>query len=71
MRFSINDVKPVNIPFGFHCKIYSTVYPIYKEEKVMSHVLYDSKVGGLMNAMKWYDILHAACVVNEHMTSRG
>ena len=35
----------------------------------MSHIPYASTIGGLMNAMKWSDILHVVGVVSAHMIS--
>ena len=43
MSFSRNSVKPVNISLAFHCKLSSSLCLGYKEEKVVSHVLYASR----------------------------
>jgi hypothetical protein len=50
LEFNINIIKPVFIPLSFHYKFYSSIGPVYKEEKVMSFV---SLVGGLLYVMKW------------------
>jgi hypothetical protein len=58
LEFNMNIVKPVLIPLAFHYKFSSSIGPVYKNEKVMSHV---SLVGGLLYAMKWLrpDVSHA------------
>jgi hypothetical protein len=50
LEFSMNIVKPVFIPLAFHYNFSSSIGPIYKEEKVMSHV---SSIAGLLYVMKW------------------
>jgi hypothetical protein len=49
LEFSMNIVKPIFIPLSFHYKFSSSIGPVYKEEKVMSHV---SSIGGLLCVMK-------------------
>jgi hypothetical protein len=53
LEFSMNIVKPIFIPIAFHYKFSSRIGPLYKEEKVMSHV---NSVGGLLYVMKWLEI---------------
>jgi hypothetical protein len=62
LEFSMNIVKLVFIPLVFHYKFSSSTGPVYKEEKVMSHV---SSVGGLLYVMKWLKpyVSHANDVV--------
>jgi hypothetical protein len=62
LEFSMNIVNLVFIPLTFHYKFSSSIGPIYKEEKVMSHV---SSVGCLLYVMKWLrpDVSHANDVV--------
>jgi hypothetical protein len=50
LECSMNIVKPIFIPLYFHYKFSSSIGPVYKEEKVMSHV---SSIGGLLYVMKW------------------
>ena len=50
LEFIMNIVKPFFIPLDFHYNFYSSIGPVYKEEKVMSRV---SSVGGLLYVMKW------------------
>lgn len=69
MRFNMKGVKPVNIPFSFHSNLSSSLCPIYKEENVVSLIPYANTVGGLMNVMKWSNILNAVGLVSEHMAS--
>jgi hypothetical protein len=38
LEFSMNIVKPIFIPLDFHYKFSSSIGPVYKEEKVVSHV---------------------------------
>jgi ATP-binding cassette subfamily B (MDR/TAP) protein 1 len=35
MRFSMNFVKPINIPLAFHCKLSSSLCPSNKEERII------------------------------------
>jgi hypothetical protein len=49
-EFSMNIVKPIFIPLAFHYKFSLSIWLVYKQEKVMSHV---SLVGGLLYVMKW------------------
>jgi hypothetical protein len=67
LEFTMNIVKPVFIPLIFHYNFSSSISPIYKEEKVMSHV---GSVGGMLYVMKWLrpDVSHASDVVR-YMTS--
>jgi hypothetical protein len=50
LEFNMNIVKPFFILLSFHYKFSSIIGSIYKEEKVMSHVIL---VGGLLYVMKW------------------
>lgn len=69
MRFNMKGVKPVTIHYAFHSKLSSSLCLIYKEEKVISCILYTSTVRGLMNVMKWPNISHVVGVVSGHMES--
>jgi hypothetical protein len=66
LRFGMNNVKPVNIPFASHFKISLGLCPSSEEEKdYMSHVPYANAVGSLMYVMVCTrpDISHAVGVV--------
>jgi hypothetical protein len=69
LEFNMNIVKTVFIPLAFYYNFSSSIGPVYKEEKVMSHV---SSVGGLLYVMKWLrpDVSHANDVVR-YMTDSG
>ena len=69
LEFNMNIVKPIFIPLAFHYKFSSSIGPVYKEEKVMSHV---SSVGCLLYVMKWLlpYVSHANDVVN-YVTDLG
>lgn len=51
IRFSVNIVKPVNIPFAFHCNLSSSLCHGFKEENVMYCIPYVSVLRGLMYVM--------------------
>jgi hypothetical protein len=73
-KFSMNNVKPVNIPLASHFKLSSVLSPRADEEKqYMSHVPYANAVGNLMYAMVSTrpDISHAVGVVSRFMANPG
>jgi hypothetical protein len=72
MRFSMNIVKPVNIPLAFHCKLSSSLCPGSKEgNDYIFHLPYASTIGRMMFAMKCsrLDISHEVGVVSGHMAN--
>ena len=73
-KFSMNNVKPVNVPLASHFKLSSILSPRADEEKqYMSHVPYANAVGNLMYAMVSTrpDISHAVGVVSRFMANPG
>eukprot|EP00253_Pinus_taeda_P020909 PITA_20909 len=73
-KFSMNNVKPINIPLASHFKLSSVLSLRADEEKqYMSHVPYANAVGNLMYAMVSTrpDILHAVGVVSRIMENPG
>ena len=73
-KFSMNNVKPVNVPLASHFKLSSVLSPRANEEKkYMSHVPYANVVGNLMYAMVSTrpDISHAVGVVSRFMSNPG
>eukprot|EP00253_Pinus_taeda_P027486 PITA_27486 len=73
-KFSMNNVKPVNVPLTSHFKLSSVWSPRANEEnQYMSHVPYANAVGNLMYAMVSTrpDISHAVVVVSRFMANRG
>jgi hypothetical protein len=69
-KFSMNNVKPVNILLVVHCKLSSSLCPGNEEEKsYMSHVLYDSMKFHVCNEMVSFS--HAIGVVSRHMAKPG
>jgi hypothetical protein len=50
LEFNTNIVKPIFIPLAFHYKFSSSIWPLYKEENVMSCV---SSIGGVLYVLKW------------------
>jgi hypothetical protein len=73
-KFSMNSVKPVNVPLASHFKLSSVLSPRTDEEKqYMSHVPYGNVVGNLMYAMVSTrpDISHAVGVVSRFMENPG
>eukprot|EP00253_Pinus_taeda_P021000 PITA_21000 len=73
-NFSMNNVKPVNIPLASNLKLSSVLSPRDDEEKqYMSHVPYANAVGNLMYVMvstRPY-ISHAVGVVSRFMANPG
>jgi hypothetical protein len=70
MRFSMNNVKPIQIPLASHFNLSSGVCPSNDEEKdYISHVPYANAVGSLMYAMVSTrpNISHAVGVVSRYM----
>jgi hypothetical protein len=69
LEFNMNIVKPVFIPVSFHYNFSSSIWSVYKEEKIMSDV---SSVGGMLYVMKWLisDVSHANYVVR-YVTNSG
>ena len=54
MMFSMNIMKPINIPLAFHCKLSSSLSHDNKEENgCISHIPYASIVESLMYVIKW------------------
>jgi hypothetical protein len=52
MRFSMNNVKPVQIPLSSHFNLFSGLCPSNDKEKdYMSRLPYDNVVGSLMYVM--------------------
>ena len=52
LRFGMNNVKPVSVPFASHFKLSSGLCPNTDEEKeYMSRITYANAVGTLMYAM--------------------
>jgi hypothetical protein len=65
-KFGTNTVKPINIPFAFHCKLSSVLYPINEEENgYMSRVSYSSRKFDVCD--ETISISHVVCVVSRHM----
>jgi hypothetical protein len=74
MRFSMNNVKPIQIRLASHFKLSSGLCPSNEEEKdYMSRVPYVNAVGSLMHAMvsTRLDISHEVGVVSQYMENRG
>jgi hypothetical protein len=74
LRFGMNSVKPVFVPFASHFKIYSSLFPSTKEEnEYMSQIPYANAVGSLMYAMvsTRLDISHEVGVVSKYMENLG
>jgi hypothetical protein len=74
MRFGMNNVKSINIPFASYFNPSSSLCPSNKEENdYMSCVLYFSVVGSLMYVMVCtrLDISHAVDVINRYMEDPG
>ena len=70
MRFSMNNVKPIQIPLASHFKLSLGLCPSNDEEKdYMSRVPYANVVGSLMYVMvsTRLDISHAFGVVSRYM----
>jgi hypothetical protein len=70
MRFSMNIVKPINIPLSFHCNISSILFPSSQEKNdYMSFVPYENTIRRLAFVMKCsiLDISHVVSVVSGHM----
>eukprot|EP00253_Pinus_taeda_P022163 PITA_22163 len=73
-KFSMDNVKPVNVPLASHCKLSSVLSPrVDEEKKYMSHVPYENVVGNLMYAMVSTrpDISHAVGAVSRFMENPG
>eukprot|EP00253_Pinus_taeda_P008627 PITA_08627 len=73
-KFSMNNVKPINIPLASHFKLSSVLSPRADEERqYISHVPYANAVGNLMYAMVSTrpDISHAVGVVRRFMANPG
>ena len=73
-NFSMNNVKPINVPVASHFKLSSVLSPRTNEEKqYMSHVPYANAVGNLMYVMVSTrpHISHAVGVVSRFMANRG
>eukprot|EP00253_Pinus_taeda_P003485 PITA_03485 len=73
-KFSMNNVKPVNIPLASHFKLSLVLSPRDDEKKqYMSHVPYANAVGNLMYAMVSTrpEISHAVGVVSRFMANPG
>ena len=71
-KFSMNNVKRVNIPLASHFKLSSILSPRADEEKqYMSHVPYANAVGNLMYVMVSIrpHISHAVGVVSKFMAN--
>ena len=67
IKFSMQNVKHVNIPLAFHFKLSSSLCPSINEDKdYMSHVPYANAAGNLMYVMVCTrpDISHAVGVVS-------
>ena len=74
LRFGMNNVKPVSVPFASHFKLSSSLCPNSDEEKdYMSQIPYANVVGCLMYAMVCTrpDISHAVGVVSRYMENPG
>ena len=74
LRFGMNNVKPVSVPFASHFKLSSGLCPNTDEEKdYMSQIPYANVVGCLMYAMVCTrpDISHAVGVVSRYMANPG
>eukprot|EP00253_Pinus_taeda_P034012 PITA_34012 len=74
LRFGMNNVKPVSVPFASHFKLSSSLCPNTDEEKdYMSRIPYANVVGCLMYAMVCTrpDISHAVGVVSRYMANPG
>lgn len=73
-KFSMDKVKPVNIPLASHFKLSSSLCPSNDEEKeYMSRVPYANAIGSLMYAMVSTrpNISHAVGVVSRYMANPG
>eukprot|EP00253_Pinus_taeda_P028835 PITA_28835 len=74
LRFRMNNVKPVSVPFASHFKLSLSLCPNTDEEKdYMSRIPYANVVGCLMYAMVCTrpDISHAVGVVSRYMANPG
>jgi hypothetical protein len=74
LRFCMNSVKPVSVPFMSHFKLSSSLCLSTKEEKeYMSRIPYANAVGSLMYVMVSTrpDISHVVGVVNRYMENPG
>jgi len=74
LRFGMNSVKLVSVPFASHFKLSSSLCPNTNEEKeYMSRIPYANVVGCLMYAMVCTlpDISHAVGVVSRYMANPG
>eukprot|EP00253_Pinus_taeda_P034842 PITA_34842 len=73
-KFSMNNVKPVNVPLASHFKLSSVLSPRIDEVKqYMSHAPYANVVGNLMYVMVSTrpDISHAVGVFSRFMANPG
>jgi hypothetical protein len=74
LRFGMNSVKPVSVPFTFNFNLSSSLCPSTKEEKEhMSRISYANAVGSLMYAMvsTRLDISHVVGVFSRDMENIG
>jgi hypothetical protein len=74
LRFGMNSVKQVFVPFASHFKLSSSLCPSTKEENEhMSRILYANAIGSLMYAMvsTRKNISHAVGVVSRYMENPG